>query len=88
MERVYVDFHKRDDLGRVKLTTIGTQRDLHRLNITLTEGMHLGFYSDDADERGAPDNLLAEGTVHFDAANRTWVAQIEDGSLRHASDAK
>ncbi|HWC36828.1 MAG TPA: hypothetical protein VG650_18625 [Mycobacteriales bacterium] len=86
MERVYLDFLKRDAQGRVRLTTIGTREDLRRLNITLSDGLRLLVYSDDEDASGTRDDLLAEGTVRFDTVNGSWVIQIDEGSLRHASD--
>lgn len=84
--KVYADFQKVDDEGRLILTCAGTARDLARHRIELREGLVLAFYSDDADDEGAPDDLLAEGTVQYDAAAGRWVALLDRGAIRHASD--
>jgi hypothetical protein len=54
--------------------------------MTLTEGMTVGFWMDDADDRGQEDNLLFEGTVHFDAHRQQWYALIDWASFHHESD--
>lgn len=33
-----------------------------------------------------PDELLFEGTVHFDTEKGQWYAIIDENSYRHASD--
>ena len=84
--KVYADFQKVDDEGRLILTCAGTARDLARHRIELREGLVLTFYSDDADDDGNPDDLLVEGTVRYDAAAGHWVALIDWGAIKHASD--
>jgi hypothetical protein len=84
--RVYADFQNLDDDNRLRLTCAGTQRDLERLGISLREGLVLTFYTDDADDQGRPDELRAEGVVHYDEVGRGWVAAIDWTALRHASD--
>ena len=84
--RVYADFQNLDDANRLRLTCVGTQRDLERQGIRLREGLVLTFYTDDADDQGRPDELQAEGVVHYDEGERSWVAAIDWGALRHASD--
>jgi hypothetical protein len=84
--RVYADFQNLDDENRLRLTCAGTRRDLERQGIEFREGMVLTFYSDDADDEGEPDELLAEGVVHYDAAQQCWVAAIDWNALHHASD--
>jgi len=48
--------------------------------------MVLAFYSDDADDEGEPDELLAQGVVHYDATQQCWVAAIDWNALYHASE--
>jgi hypothetical protein len=84
--RVYADFQNVDDENRLRLTCTGTRRDLERQGIELHEGMVLTLYTDDADDEGRPDELLAEGVVQYDKAGACWVAAIDWQAVRHASD--
>src|SRR3954463_4453959 len=85
--RVYADFQNLDDHNRVRLTCAGTRADLDRLGIALREGLALTLAMDDGDEAGQPDELLADGTVHWNADEQCWVAVVDWSALRHASDA-
>jgi hypothetical protein len=84
--RVYADFQNLDDDSRLRLTCAGTLQDLERQAIRLQEGLALTFYTDDADDEGKPDELRAEGVVHYDPAQQCWVATIDWAALRHASE--
>jgi hypothetical protein len=84
--RVYADFQNLDDANRLKLTCAGTHEDLERQGIELHEGSVLTLYTDDADDQGRPDELLAEGTVRYNGQEGYWVAEIDWTALRHASD--
>lgn len=84
--RIYVDFMKTDDKGRLVLTCIGTRRDLEAHGIQLREGLVLHVYSDDLDEHGKRDDLVAEGIARFDPANDRWVLEIDHNAIRNASD--
>jgi hypothetical protein len=68
------------------LTCAGTQEDLERQGIPLVEGLVLTFYSDDADDQGQPDELRVEGVVHYDPDEQCWLATVDWGAMRHASD--
>jgi hypothetical protein len=83
--RVYADFQNLDDENRLRLTCAGTRRDLQQQGIELREGMVLTLYTDDANEQGQPDPLLAEGVVHYDDAQQCWVAAIDWQTVGHAS---
>jgi hypothetical protein len=83
--RIYVDFMKTDNEGRLLLTCIGTLRDLEAQSIQLREGLLLHVYSDDLDEQGNRDDLEAEGTVRFDPENRRWVLEIDHRAIRDVS---
>lgn len=54
--------------------------------VKLEEGERLGFYCEDADDDGKPDELVFEGTVHFDPDKKQWYAVIDENSYRHASE--
>ena len=84
--RVYADFQNLDDANRLRLTSAGTVQDLARYDIELREDLALTFYTDDANDDGETDELLADGEVHYDPAGRCWVAVIDWSALRHASD--
>ena len=84
--KVYADFQNLDDHNRLRLTCAGTQQDLAQQGLQLKEGLELTFYTDDADEAGNPDDLLIDGTVHYDQEQQCWVAQVDWLGLRHASD--
>jgi hypothetical protein len=89
---VWVDFNKAmfsdPSLGRIGviLTARGTIKDLSRNAIELRERMVLRVYSDDADESGERDDLVAEGTVEFDEGLKVWVVWIDRAHIRHVSD--
>jgi hypothetical protein len=84
--RVYADFQNLDDDNRLHLTCAGTRRDLERQGIELREGTTLTLYSDDANDQGQPDELLADAVVHYNQAEQCWVAAIDWQAIRHASD--
>jgi hypothetical protein len=72
--------------GRNYIKQIGTTQDVAFEDIKLEEGMHLGFYCEDADDDGKPDDLLFDGTVHFDREKQQWYVVVDEESYRHASD--
>ncbi len=84
--RIYADFHNLDDHNRLKLTCVGTAEDLARHGIELREGLVLTFAMDDADDQGLPDELLAEGVVHFEETEQAWVATVDWSAVHHASE--
>ncbi len=83
--KVYADFQNLDDDNRLRLTSAGTRLDLERLAIELSEDLILTFYTDDEDENGGVDRLLAEGVVHFDEGGLCWVAAVDWSAVRRAS---
>lgn len=72
--------------GRNYFKQVGTSQDVMLDEIKLSEALRLSFYCDDEDDEGKPDDLLFEGTVHFDHEERQWYAIIDGNSYRHASD--
>jgi hypothetical protein len=83
--RVYADFQNLDDENRLRLVCAGTRRDLERQQIQLSEGMTLTLYTDDADDAGQPDELLADGVVQYNEQEKCWVAAIDWQAMRHRS---
>jgi hypothetical protein len=83
--KVYADFQNLDDCNQLRLTCTGTREDLARQGIDLQEGLVLTLTMDDADDQGRPDELRAEGVVHFNADQGCWVAAIDWSAIRHAS---
>jgi hypothetical protein len=83
---VYADFHSLDDSNRLRLTCAGTIDDLARQGIKLREGLRLTFYTDDADDRGSPDELRVDGVVRHDPEQQCWVAEVDWTKWRHASE--
>ena len=59
-----------------------------RQGVQLQDGLVLTLYMDDADDKGRPDELLADGVVHFNESERRWVAAIDWSAIRHASQEK
>jgi len=84
--RVYADFQNLDDSNRLRLTCAGTVHDLERLGLQLREGLTLTLYTDDEDDAGHSDELRAEGVVHYNYEQQCWVAAIDWGATRHASE--
>ena len=84
--RIYADFQNLDDSNRLRLTCAGTAHDLERLGLQLREGLTLTLYTDDEGDAGRPDELRADGVVHYDVEQRCWVAAIDWSALRHASE--
>jgi len=68
------------------LNCAGTLTDLKRQGIELREGLALTLYTDDEDDQGQPDELRAEGVVHYNDEAQCWVALVDWAALRHASD--
>jgi hypothetical protein len=85
MKRIYL-YPGYGEGGRHYLETAGTMNDLVESGITLAENMQLGFYDIDGSDKRDVDNLLFEGTVHYDAALKKWYALIDWKSFRHESD--
>jgi hypothetical protein len=88
MSRIYADFQNLDDQNRIRLNTVGTREDLGRAGLELSEGLRISLYTDDADDDGHPDDLLAEGTVEFNAEEECWVAAVDWKRLAHASEVR
>jgi hypothetical protein len=84
--RIYADFLNLDDHNRLRLTCIGTIKDLDTHGIQLREGLTLTFYTDDADDQGNPDDLLVDGVLTFSPEQQAWVAAVDWNAIRNESD--
>jgi hypothetical protein len=86
--RIYADFHNADAQGRIRLNCVGTREDLSQQQVELREGLALTLYSDDLDDKGQLDELLADGIVSFSEQEHCWVARIDWTAIHHASDGR
>lgn len=83
---IFVDFQKTDDVGRLRLNTIGARSDIERLGLVLSEGLAVKVYCDDADENGNEDNLIANGIIRRNTATGEWVVEVDEAAIQHESD--
>ncbi len=74
--------------GRNYLKQLGTLRDIAQAGLELREGMVVSFYDQDGDGEGNRDDLLFEGTVHYDSEKKSWYAVIDQKTWRNESDEK
>ena len=86
--RIYADLQKTDAERRVKLTVVGTRRDLLEQGRELREGSTLHLSSDDLDELGRRDDLVFDGVAHSDEDGQIWTAIVDWDSIRHESELK
>ncbi len=88
--RIYADYNKMAGGPNgeywLLLQCIGISIDLERLGLTFSDGLEAIFYMDDGDENGNPDDLEGDGIVRFDHAHYGWVAEMDESTIRHASD--
>lgn len=76
--RVFVDFQNTDPKGRVRLTTVGTLRDLDQLGLVLREGLEVLLYCLE---------LEAEGAVTFSTEENLWVAELDWDKVQNRTSA-
>lgn len=76
MIRIYADFNSSDEQGRVRLSTVGSRKDIERHRPSLKEGMEVILYT--------PGDFEVRGTLTFD---RIWLG-IPDWSTIRYEDAK
>ena len=87
--RVYADLNggwKKEDKFIVPLNSRATDTDLHLLGHTLTPGLEVDFWTDDADDEDNLDPLLFEGVIQFDEDTQKWVAVADWNGFRNASE--
>jgi hypothetical protein len=89
--RVYVDFNEMPTADEVLLAQGDAKPRADGEVVRLCEGLELGVYSDDVNEMGERDDLVADGVVmrnthgSWTSAAR-WVLKIDGRGIRHESD--
>jgi hypothetical protein len=91
LPRIYVDFNEMPSANEVLLSNADSRADSAGNVITLVEGMALAVYSDDFDDDGKQDNLVAEGVALRNlhggwTSTATWLLKISERGIRHESD--
>lgn len=89
--KFYVDFNELLTRNLVCLSQEDTKIASSGERIALSEGMEIDVYSDDIDDRGQPDNLVASGVVERNSvggwtAHIKWNCRIDENGIRHESD--
>ena len=84
MEKLWVDFNSMGKEG-VRLTCVGTQRQIAEKNIALSNGLKLIVYMEDKDENDDDMYIYAEATVKLSKTDQCWVGQINDSDYRYES---
>lgn len=77
--RVYADFQNADSQGRLRLNCRGTLDDLHRQQVSLSQGLLLTLYS---------ENVEVEGKVQYSDDEGLWVAVIDWDAVRQFDDSE
>ena len=83
--RIWVDINEWDsDTRSVQVPSVSV-RALEAYGLRLREGMALHLYSDDLDDQGRRDDLVADGVAHYDASIDRWIA-VQLGRIRNVSE--
>ena len=88
---VYADFNGLLERDLLCLAHRDTVQDRQGRAVSLTEGLELTAYDEDANETGRPDAIFATGRVERSpeyARHRgsVWALRIDDDGIRHESD--
>ena len=86
LHEIYGDFNNLDGQNRIRLTTLGSVSDIARLGIQLRDGLHLTITTDDADDDGNSDDLMADGVIRYNEKEKCWVAQIDWSNVQNRSE--
>jgi hypothetical protein len=91
--RIYVDFNEMVTGSIVLLSKEDWKKDSDGNIITFYEKMPISIYSDDEDDDGKPDNLIADGfAIQYDLSNFPnwthvkWCCKINEDGILHESD--
>jgi hypothetical protein len=89
--RIYVDFNELLEEDLVLLSQTDVKPDSSGAPIQLQVGMRVHVYSDDVDEHGNPDNLVADGVVELNTAGgwasaAKWCCRIDRAGIRNESE--
>ena len=83
--RIWVDINEWDGATRSVPIPLVSVRSLELYGLRLHEGMTLHLYSDDLDDQGHRDDLVADGVAHYDASADRWIA-LNLGPIRNVSE--
>ena len=82
---IWVDINEWDSAIRSVPIPPLSVRALEAYGLRLREGMVLHLYSDDLDDQGRRDDLIADGVAHHDASAERWMA-VDLGPIRSVSE--
>ncbi len=91
MERLFHDFNKLfgspdSQLRVAPLVCRGTEEDLSRLGIALTDGLRVTLYQPDIGPEGTDDCLEVEATVRYDQKMQCFCADFSFEELMYRSE--
>ncbi|MGA2057480.1 MAG: hypothetical protein ABSG88_19485 [Bradyrhizobium sp.] len=89
----YVDFNELIEKDLVALSATNEKLSTNGEKILLRDGMMIDVYSDDLDDNGKPDNLIASGMVERNrslgwAKEIKWCCRIDEQGIRHKSESE
>jgi hypothetical protein len=89
--KFYVDFNELIEGNLVALSADDTKATATGDLVRLHEGLEIDVYSDDVDDHGKPDSLVASGLVERNQntivfTQVKWCCRIDDNGIRHESD--
>jgi hypothetical protein len=92
--RLHVDFNEMLDSDLVPLSRSDVKRDAEGALIELWECLPIEIFSDDVDDAGTSDELVAQGVVEQNHSRSRWAKEVKwccrigpDG-IRHRSELK
>jgi hypothetical protein len=91
LPRLHVDFNEMVAPDLVLLSRHDARVDANGEMIHLYEGLAISIFSDDLNDQGQPDNLVAVGVVEINrddgwSKHVKWCCRIGPGGIRHESD--
>jgi len=90
--RVYVDFNEMLEPDLFLLSKDDLTVDSAGNEIALREGQSISVYSDDLNDQGKKDHLIAEGVVERNTTRMKWAAAVKwccrigKAGIQHESD--
>jgi hypothetical protein len=87
----YVDFNEMIEPNLVLLSVDDSTTDVNGVMVLLKEGLQVAVYSDDLDENGNVDNLMATGVVEKNVTTGwgrhvKWCCRIDGDGIRSQSE--
>jgi hypothetical protein len=89
--RICVDFNELIERDLVALSASDEKLSTGGEKILLRDGLVIDVYSDDLNNKGEPDNLIASGIVERNASlgwakGIKWCCRVDAQGIRHESD--